>query len=335
MRLVSDAQVILNETVHQSRGGLESVVSFKMISELGEHKLNKFYLAAFLLCTFPLVAQEHQDPSAEPRTMRLWDGKAPGALGDADSDRPTITLYAASTEHNPTAAVIVFPGGSYGYLATNHEGRQPANWLNAMGLVAFVVKYRVGPRYQHPVELGDAQRAIRVVRARAKEFGVSPDKIGVMGFSAGAHLASTAATHFDSGNPQSSDPIEHAGCRPDFAILAYPVISFTAEYTHQGSRKNLLGENPKPELVKELSSELNVTPKTPPTFLFSSSTDTVVPPENSVAFYLALRKAGVPAELHIFENAPHGVGLDLADPSVGEWGTLLLHWLRERKVLTN
>jgi len=197
------------------------------------------------------------------------------------------------------------------------------------------LKYLVVNSYKHPAALGDAQRAIRVVRDRAKEFGVSADKIGVMGFSAGAHLASTAATHFDSGNPQSSDPIEHAGCRPDFAILAYPVISFTAEYTHQGSRKNLLGENPKPELVKELSSELNVTPKTPPTFLFSSSTDTVVPPENSVAFYLALRKAGVPAELHIFENAPHGVGLDLADLSVGEWGTLLLHWLRERKVLTN
>src|SRR5438309_3292977 len=213
---------------HASRGDRESVVSFTRISEPGEHKLNKFYLAAFLLCAFPLAAQEHQDPSAEPRTMPLWDDKAPGALGDADSDRPTITLYAASTGDGPTAAVIVFPGGSYGYLATNHEGRQPANWLNAMGLVAFVVKYRIGPRYHHPIELGDAQRAIRVVRARAKEFGVSPDKIGVMGFSAGGHLASTAATHFDSGNPQSSDPIEHAGCRPDFAILAYPVISFTA-----------------------------------------------------------------------------------------------------------
>lgn len=305
--------------------------------------MKHFYVAAFLLCGVPLVPQEpvgtsapsHQDPSAEPRTMRLWEGQAPGALGDSDSDRPTITLYAASEERRPTAAVIVFPGGSYEYLATNHEGRQVANWLNAMGLNAFVVKYRIGPRYHHPVELGDAQRAIRVVRARAKDFGVLPDEIGVMGFSAGGHLASTAATHFDPGNPQSTDSIDRVSCRPDFAILAYPVISLASEYTHQLSRKNLLGENPTPELVRELSSEKNVTRQTPPTFLFSSSTDTVVPPENSVAFYLALRKAGVPSELHIFENAPHGVGLDLADPSVGEWGTLLVHWLRERKVLPN
>jgi acetyl esterase/lipase len=310
---------------------------------IGEDDVKHFYVAAFLLCGVPLVPQEpvgtsapsHQDPSAEPRTMRLWESQAPGALGDSDSDRPTITLYAASEERRPTAAVIVFPGGSYEYLATNHEGRQVANWLNAMGLNAFVVKYRIGPRYHHPVELGDAQRAIRVVRARAKDFGVLPDKIGVMGFSAGGHLASTAATHFDPGNPQSTDSIDRVSCRPDFAILAYPVISLASEYTHQLSRKNLLGENPTPELLRELSSEKNVTRQTPPTFLFSSSTDTVVPPENSVAFYLALRKAGVPSELHIFENAPHGVGLDLADPSVGEWGTLLVHWLRERKVLPN
>ena len=304
-----------------------------------------FYLAAFLLCASPLAGQnpvrtptpaaEHQDASVEPRTMQLWDGKAPGALGDSDSDRPTITFYPPSSEHAPIAAVIIFPGGSYQYLATNHEGRQPANFFNSMGLVAFVVKYRLGPRYHHPVELGDAQRAIRFVRSHAKEFGVLPDKVGIMGFSAGGHLASTAITHFDSGDPQAADPIDRAGCRPDFAILAYPVISLTAEYTHQLSRKNLLGENPSPELVHGLSSELNVTPQTPPAFLFSSSTDTVVPPENSAAFYLALRKAGVPAELHIFEIAPHGVGLDLADPSVGEWGTLLLHWLRERKILPN
>ena len=301
-----------------------------------------------LLFAIPLRAQqtspprrENQDPSAEPVTMPLWQGKAPGALGDADSDRPTLTLYAPWTGYPPNPghplapAVIVFPGGSYGFLASNHEGRQMANFLNAMGLTAFVLKYRLGPRYQHPVELSDAQRAIRTVRSRAKEFGVLPDKIGVLGFSAGGHLASTTETDFDSGNQQASDPIERVSCRPDFAILAYPVISLIAEYTHPLSRHNLLGDNPSPALVKELSGELNVTPQTPPTFLFSSSTDTVVPPENSVAFYLALHKAGVPAELHIFENALHGVGLDLADPSVGEWGTLLIHWLRERKVLPN
>jgi acetyl esterase/lipase len=274
-----------------------------------------------------------EDVSAEPKTMALWEGQAPGALGDTDSDRPTITLYAVATEHKPTAAVIVFPGGSYGYLATNHEGRQIANWLNSAGITAFVVRYRLGPRYHHPTELGDAQRAIRFVRTRAKEFGVLPGKIGVLGFSAGGHLASTTETHFDAGNPQAADAIDRVSSRPDFAVLAYPVISFTAEYAHGGSSKNLLGENPKPEFLKELSGELNVTAQAPPTFLFSSSTDTGVAPENSVAFYLALHKAGVPVELHVFENAPHGVGMDLADPSVGEWTHLLLQWFRERKIV--
>jgi acetyl esterase/lipase len=300
-------------------------------------------VALLLLAAVPVLAQDSarkndsqhvlEDASAEPKTMALWEGKAPGALGDADADRPTITFYAVSSNHKPSAAVIVFPGGGYGHLATNHEGRQIANWLNAAGITAFVVRYRLGPRYHHPTELGDAQRAIRLVRARAKEFGVSPDKIGVLGFSAGGHLASTTQTHFDSGNPSAVDTIDRVSSRPDFAVLAYPVISLTAEYTHKGSSKNLLGENPTPELLKELSSELNVTAQTPPTFLFSTSTDTGVPPENSVAFYLALHKAGVPAELHIFENAPHGVGLDLADPAVGEWSYLLLQWFRERKIV--
>lgn len=293
----------------------------------------------FALSLMALVATgagaqaRHEDPSAETRTKRLWEEKAPGALGEADEDKPALTLYPSSESHHPGAAVIVMPGGSYGWLATNHEGRQVANWLNAMGVTAFVLKYRLGPRYHHPVELGDAQRAIRLVRARAKEFSVDPNKIGVLGFSAGGHLASTTITHFDAGNVQAADPVDRVSCRPDFAVLAYPVISLTAEYAHRGSRENLLGANVPAELAKSLSSELQVTAQTPPTFLFSSSTDTVVPPENSVAFYLALRKAGVPAELHIFEKADHGVGLGLNDPGIGQWGTLLVQWLRERKLL--
>jgi acetyl esterase/lipase len=258
----------------------------------------------------------------------LWPGKAPGALGDTEEDSPTITLYSPWSEHDPATAVIVFPGGGYSHLATNHEGRQIANWLNSLGIVAFVVKYRLGPRYHHPVELGDAQRAIRWVRGRAKEFGVLPDKIGVIGFSAGGHLVSTAETHFDPGDPEAPDPIDRVSSRPDFAILAYPVISFVADYSHQGSWQNLLGKDANLDVRRALSNEFNVTAQTPPTFLFSSSTDTVVPPENSVAFYLALRKANVPAELHIFEKAPHGVGLDLDDPSVGEWSKLAIHWIR-------
>lgn len=277
--------------------------------------------------------ERHEDPTAEPITMRLWEGRAPGAWGDAEEDKPTITMYKPFDAKEPTAAVIVMPGGGYGWLATNHEGRQIANYLNAMRITAFVLRYRLGPKYHHPVELGDAQRAVRMVRARAKEFGVLPDKIGVMGFSAGGHLASTAETHFDAGDAAATDPIERVSSRPDFAVLCYAVISLSAEYAHGGSRDNLLGEKPKAELVKELSNELQVTAQTPPTFLWSTNTDTAVPPENSVAFYLALRKAGVPAELHIFAEAPHGVGLDLKDPAVGMWGELLTNWLRGRGIV--
>jgi acetyl esterase/lipase len=297
-----------------------------------------FARALALLClvgifgAHPVAAQisgpEMQDLSAETHTYPLWTGKAPGALGDGVLDRPTITFYAAWGDDTAVPAVIVFPGGSYSGLATNHEGRQMANYLNGAGIAAFVVKYRLGPRYHHPIELGDAQRAIRLVRSRAAEFHVLPDKIGILGFSAGGHLASTAETHFDAGNPKAEDPIDRVSSRPDFAVLAYPVISMIADYAHQYSWQNLLGKDATPEMRRSLSNEFNVKADTPPTFLFSSSTDTTVPPENSVAFYLALRKAKVPAELHIFQDAPHGVGLDLDDPSVGEWSRLMLNWLR-------
>lgn len=275
----------------------------------------------------------HEDPTAGVKTFRLWEGRAPGALGDTEEDVPTVTMYAAYDAKEPVAAVIVMPGGGYGWLATNHEGRQIANFLNAMGVTAFELRYRLGPKYHHPVELGDAQRAVRMVRARAKEFGVLPDKIGVMGFSAGGHLASTAETHFDAGNASAADPIDRVSSRPDFAVLCYPVISFVAEYAHHGSAENLLGKDASAESLRALSNELQVTAQTPATFLWSSSTDDVVPAENSVAFYLALHKAGVPAELHVFAEAPHGVGLDLKEESVGAWGMLLRNWLKGRGVV--
>ena len=256
----------------------------------------------------------------------LWENGAPGALGHEDSDTPTLTYYPALG--GVETAVIVAPGGGYSVLAMNHEGRQIANWLNAAGITAFVLKYRLGPRYHHPIELGDAQRAIRLVRTRAAEYGVKPDRIGMMGFSAGGHLASTAETHFDAGNPSAPDPIDRTSSRPDFAILGYPVISFIAPYSHRGSARALLGDSPDPRLLENLSNDTQVTSQTPPTFLFSTSEDTGVPPENSVAFYLALHKAHVPAELHIFQKGPHGVGLDLGDPALGEWPTLLINWLR-------
>jgi len=264
--------------------------------------------------------------SQDPQTFPLWENGAPGALGHEDSDIPTLTYYPAL--RGALTAVIVAPGGGYRGLAMNHEGRQIANWLNAAGISAFVLKYRLGPRYHHPIELGDAQRAIRLVRAHAAEYGLKPDRIGMMGFSAGGHLTSTAETHFDSGNPDAPDPIDRASSRPDFAILCYAVVSFTAPYSHRGSAQALLGDSPDPKLLEDLSNDLQVTPQTPPTFLFSTSEDTTVPSENSVAFYLALHKAHVPAELHIFQHGPHGVGLDLGDPALGEWPTLLINWLR-------
>jgi acetyl esterase/lipase len=286
----------------------------------------KLLTIAFVLGAGLMLAQT-------PETIPLWENRAPGALGDADADRPTLTVFRAATRPNGVTCVIVAPGGGYVSLATDKEGRQVASWFNAMGVTAFVLKYRLGPRYHHPIELGDAQRAIRLVRSRAMQFGVAAGRIGMMGFSAGGHLAATAATLFDDGNTGASDEVERVSSRPDFLILAYPVISFDPAIAHAGSVRSLLGENPAPALLQELSAELHVSARTPPTFLFSTNADTTVPSENSVRFYLALKQAKVPAEIHIFENGPHGVGLDLADPALGLWPTLLTNWLRGRGLL--
>lgn len=270
---------------------------------------------------------------AGPQEILLWENGAPGALGQADNDTPTITAYPATRGSSGTA-VVVAPGGGYGGLATEHEGRQEAYWFNAMGVSAFVLKYRLGPRYHHPVELGDAQRAIRTVRSRAAEFNIIPDRIGMMGFSAGGHLTSTAGTHFDAGKADAADPIERASSRPDFLILGYPVVSFDPAITHAGSVRNLLGENPDPKLIEDLSNDRRVTARTPPTFLFHTTNDPAVPVENSVRFYLALRTAKVPAEMHLFENGPHGVGMALGDPVLSAWPSLLMNWMRARGLLS-
>jgi acetyl esterase/lipase len=275
-----------------------------------------------------------QNPPAGPQEILLWSGGAPGALGDADTDKPTITAYRVDPRRASGTAVIVAPGGSYRALAMDSEGRQEAYWFNAMGVTAFVLKYRLGPRYHHPIELGDAQRAVRTVRARAQEFGVAADRIGMMGFSAGGHLAATTGTHFDGGKADAADPVERASSRPDFLILCYPVISFQPPIRHAGSLSSLLGDSPDLALIEDLSNELRVTAQTPPTFLFHTTADTAVPSENSVQFYLALRRAKVPAEMHVFENGPHGVGMALNDPALSAWSTLLANWLRGRGLLT-
>jgi acetyl esterase/lipase len=298
-----------------------------------------FLLAASLAAGQPAAgaaqAPSQQKPPAftEGQVLPLWENGAPGALGTNASDVPTIAVFKAPQRPNGTA-ILVFPGGGYGALADVHEGRQWAYWYNAMGITAFVVKYRLGPRYHHPIELGDAQRAIRTVRARASEFGVSADRVGIMGFSAGGHLVSTAATHFDAGLADAKDAIDRVSSRPDFLILGYPVISFDPAITHAGSVRNLLGETPDPTLIENLSNELQVTPRTPPTFLFHTANDGAVPVENSVRFFLALKKAGVAAEMHIFENGPHGVGMALSDPALMKWTELLAGWLRAHGLMT-
>jgi acetyl esterase/lipase len=265
-----------------------------------------------------------------PETRLLWPSGAPGALGVEDADKPALTIYLPPAEKASGGAVVVCPGGGYAHLAMDHEGKQIAEWLNARGIAAFVLRYRLGPRYRHPIELGDAQRALRMVRALATDFRVAPDRIGVWGFSAGGHLAATLGTHFDAGDPQAVDPVDRASCRPDFMTLAYPVISMNAQYTHGGSRLNLLGDSPDPQLVELLSNEKQVTSRTPPTFLFHTDADPAVPVENSVLFYLALRKAGVPAEMHIYERGNHGVGLAQKDPVLSSWPDRLADWLRNR-----
>jgi acetyl esterase/lipase len=290
--------------------------------------LGAMHAAALAQTTPPPQPAATKPKPAEPQTILLWPDGAPWAQGDTDADKPSLTVYHANSRQPDLTGVIVAPGGSYTNLAMNHEGRQVANLLNAAGITAFVFKYRLGPRYRHPVQLRDAQRAIRLVRARAAEFGVAADRIGMLGFSAGGHLTATTGTKFEAGTPDAADPLDRVSSRPDFLVLAYPVISFDSAIAHRGSIRNLLGDMPDEHLLNDLSADLQVTPQTPPTFLFHTDGDTGVVPENSVRFYLALRRAKVPAELHIFEKGPHGVGLALSDPALSAWPTLLLTWLR-------
>lgn len=264
----------------------------------------------------------------------LWTGGAPGAVGEEDKDKPSITAFPAPEDKATGAACLVLPGGGYGGLMTSYEGDEVCQWLNGIGVHAFTLRYRLGPRYHHPAMMDDVNRAVRLVRARAAEWKIDPDKIGVWGFSAGGHLAATAATHFDDGKADAEDPIEKVSSRPNYAIMTYPVISLVQPYVHQGSMKNLLGaEGVKDMALREfLSPEKQVTAKTPPCFLMHSWEDGV-PAENSIDFYLALRKAKVPCELHVYEKGPHGYGLGLKDPVLKSWPERLTDWLRVRGML--
>jgi acetyl esterase/lipase len=303
--------------------------------------MKHFFCFALCLITLPLMAQ--------PMRVDIWNGHVPGALADtayhetsvvpdgfpriSNVSDPTLTVYLPHQGTTPTAAVIICPGGGYGRLAMGHEGTQVAEWLNGIGVAGIVLKYRlpsdqimqnktIGP-------LQDAQEAVRLVRRHAKEWNIDPSKIGVIGFSAGGHLASTLATHFSDNVYHPSDTVS---ARPDFAILVYPVISMQDSLMHGGSRENLLGKNPSPDLIAFYSNELQVTAQTPPCFLVHSSIDKTVNYLNSILFYEALVKNHVPSELHLYDVGGHGFGLAISKPGPSAWTNALKAWL-ERTVI--
>jgi acetyl esterase/lipase len=269
--------------------------------------------------------------AAEPERVRLWPQGAPMAKGETEQDQPFVDIWQADAAGGNGSAFVICPGGGYGGLADDHEGRQVAKWCNGMGATAFVLHYRLGSKgYHYPVQLLDVQRAIRLARGQAERLGLDRNRIGIIGFSAGGHLASMAATLFDE-KPAggTDDAIDRLSARPDVAILAYPVISLTERHAHRGSRRNLLGPADGDELAATLSTDRRVTDRTPPTFLFQTDEDAAVPAENAMAFALACRRHGVPVELHLYRRGPHGVGLANGDHVLGRWGDLARDWLRD------
>ncbi len=257
--------------------------------------------------------------------LALWEsGEVPLFDPSITQEKPSLTPYLLPGAER--ASVIVCPGGGY-YGKAAHENEPIARWLNSLGLSAFVLDYRVFP-YHHPVPLLDAQRAIRYVRSHASSLRVNPAQIGMLGFSAGGHLTSSAGTHFDAGNPHAADAVEQVSCRPDALILCYPVITF-GEYRHDGSRGALLGENPAPELIELLSNEKQVTPQTPPTFLWHTANDEAVPVENSLLFAAALSRCKVFFDLHVFADGPHGVALAENDPAISLWKASCAAWFKK------
>ncbi len=281
-----------------------------------------------LLGGLALAPAQSQSSNAVP----LWPEGAPDALGKEPKDIPTLTPYLAEPANATGAAIVICPGGGYGGLAV-HEGDHYARWLNEMGIAGFVLTYRLGPGgYHHPAMLHDAARAVRMVRARAREWKLDPAHVGIMGSSAGGHLASTLLTHFDSGKPDAANLVERQSSRPDLGILCYAVITM-GQFTHKGTQYNLLGPNPSEDLVRDLSNELQVTKKTPPCFIWHTFQDKAVPVENSLQFAEALRKNGVPFDLHIYEQGGHGLGLGSAqwDPAHRHpWTADCAYWLKVR-----
>lgn len=280
----------------------------------------KRWLLSMILAGFGLTAW-----TQDRAPLLLWPEGAPGALGAEDKDKPTLTPYLPESSKAAGAAMVICPGGGYGGLA-RHEGEGYALWMNQHGIAGFVLKYRLGSHgYRHPIMLQDAARAMRLVRSRAAEWKIDPKRVGIIGSSAGGHLASTLLTHFDLGHPNASDPIERESCRPDLGVLCYAVITM-GDNTHQGSRQNLLGTAPSADLINLLSNEKQVTPQTPPCFVWHTYEDTGVKVENSLDFARALRQANVPFDLHIYERGKHGIGLGDGHP----WANDCLFWFKAR-----
>jgi len=319
----------------------------KPLAELKKLSPRRFAMWEYMLLRAPLPQRSWSEP--------LYPGEAPGSKGVKDNEKiidrnegkgrpdlaainvhkPTLTIHLPNDRMASGAAVIVCPGGGYQRCVIGKEGADAARWLSSIGVAGIVLKYRLprpdGHVYGHKVPLMDLQRAIRTVRARAGEWKLKTDQIGVMGFSAGGHLASTAGTHYDTGDPKAEDPVEKQSCRPDFMALIYPVISMSGAVGHGGSRKNLLGDKPDPKLVKLYSNELQVTGETPPTFLVTTSDDPVKA-ENSINFFLAMRKSKAPVELHIYEQGGHGYGLRRSGNAVSTWPDRCMDWMKARKI---
>jgi len=282
--------------------------------------------ALALGCVGPAAAQTAR--GADPTVVPLWAAGAPDALGVTPDDQPSLTVYRPAKARATGAAVVVFPGGGYDHLSLDREGAQVARWLNDLGIAAFVARYRVGPRYRHPTMRLDALRAVRVVREGAARWGLDPHRVGVIGFSAGGHMAGTVGTRFAAGDSTSSDAIERVSARPDFMVLVYPVVTMGDRYGHRGSQVNLLGDSASANLVRETSVDLHVTADTPPTFLVATSDDATVPVENTTMLFRALRDAGVSTEMHVFQTGRHGFALAAGDSALSAWTRLCATWLR-------
>lgn len=294
------------------------------------------YLIFFFMLIFQLAKAQN--------VIKLWPNGTPGEVVSPKPEEtfdgrrvryvsePTLTVYLPGRDINTGAAVIVCPGGGYSIEAIDHEGYEVAEFLQAHGIAGIVLKYRL-PYGHSELPLQDAQQAMRLVRFHAEEWSINPLKVGIAGFSAGGHLASTLSTHFDSGNKDATDPVGKIGCRPDFSILMYPVVTFKEEWGHMGSRENLTGKTLDWKIIHNFSNELQVTAQTPPAFLALADDDAAVKPRNSIEYYLALKREGIPAELHIFKEGGHGFGMHKTGKAHDQWPLMVVEWMKAMKII--